>query len=111
MASNRLKLNLSKSEYLCCTTLRRRRLLDHSTFALGGIAVRPADTIRNLGVNFDSCLTVHASQLVRGCFYQLFWIKTIREFIPTSAAVTFLSSFMVSRVDYCNRILAGLPTC
>src|SRR6218665_2581413 len=47
-------------------------------------------------------MTVHVSQLVRGCFYQLRRIKTIRKFIPTSAAAILVNSFVVSRVDYCN---------
>src|SRR6218665_284997 len=56
-------------------------------------------------------MTVHVSQLVRGCFYQLRRIKTIRKFIPTSAAVILVNNFIVSRVDYCSSILAGLQTC
>ena len=51
------------------------------------------------------------SQLVRSCFYQLRRIKTIRKFIPTSTAVVLVNSFIVSRVDYCNSLLAGLPIC
>ena len=60
MASNRLRPNPSKSEFLWCTILRRCRLLDCSTFALGDAEVRPAETIRNLGVHFDSCMTMTA---------------------------------------------------
>lgn len=113
MASNRLKLNPSKSEFIWCTTFRRRHLLDGSTFRIGDSEVHPADTIRNLGVQFDSCMTMtaHVSQLVRGCFYQLRRIKTIRRFVPTSTAVILVNSFIVSRVDYCNSVLAGLPAC
>src|SRR5678816_1964647 len=60
----------------------------------------------------DRTMTAHVSQLVRGCFYQLRRIKTIRRFIPTSTAVIFVNSFIVSsQLDYCNSILAGLPTC
>src|SRR6218665_838500 len=48
-------------------------------------------------------MTVHASQLVRVCVCQLRRIKTIRKFIPTSAAVIFVNhSFIVFRVDYYN---------
>src|SRR6218665_2571081 len=84
-----------------------RRLLDDGTFVLGDTVVRPADTIRNLGVQFDSCMTMtaHVSQLVRGCFYHLRRIKTIHKLIPTSAAVVLVNSFVVSRVDYCNSML------
>jgi len=113
MSSNRLKLNPSKSEFLWCTTLRRCHLLDGSTFALADAEVLPADVIRNLGVYFDCCLTRTAlvSQLVRSCFYQLRWIKIICKFIQTSTAVVLVNSFIISRVDYCNSLLAGLPIC
>src|SRR6218665_737058 len=86
----------------------RRRLLDYITFALGDTELGPADTTAILGdsVHFDSCmtLTAHVSQLVRDCFYQLRRIKTIRKFILTSAAVSLVNSFIVSRFDYCNSI-------
>src|SRR6218665_3633608 len=87
--------------------LPRRRLLDYITFALGDTEVRPADTTATFGVHFDSCMTmtVHVSQPVRGCFYQLRRIKTIRRFTSTSAAVILVNSFIVSRFDYCNRIM------
>jgi len=110
MSSNRLKLNPSKSEFLWYTTLRRRHLLDGSTFALADAGVLPADIICNL----DSCLTrtVHVSQLVQSCFHQLHHpmqlMITIRKFIPTSIAIVLVNSFIVSRVDYCNSLL---PIC
>src|ERR1043165_8696166 len=96
MTSNRLRLNPAKTEFLWCTTLRRRHIPHDSTFALGDAEVHPADTIRNLGVHFDSCMTMtaHVSQLVRCCFYQLRRITTIRRFIPTSTAVVLVSSFL-----------------
>src|ERR1043165_7721465 len=44
MTSNRLKLNPTKSEFIWCTTIRRKNLLDGSTFS--DAEVHPADTIR-----------------------------------------------------------------
>src|SRR6218665_3294516 len=38
-------------------------------------------------------------------------IKTICKFISTLAAVILVNSFIVSRVDYYNSIVAGLQTC
>src|SRR6218665_2310747 len=70
-------------------------------------------TSATLESTLNSCLTrtAHVSQLVRSCFYQLRRIKTIGKFIPTSIAVVLVNSFIVSRVDYCNSLLAGLPIC
>src|SRR6218665_3866804 len=65
------KLNPSKSEFLWCLTLRRRHLLDDSTFALADADRSPPSRRhpqpRSL---FGSCMTrtAHVSQLVRGCF-------------------------------------------
>ena len=56
-------------------------------------------------------MTVHVSQFVRGCVCQLRRIKPIGKFIPTSAAVILVNSFVVFRVDYCNSILAGIQAC
>jgi len=69
-ASNRLKLNRSKSEFLhvWCTTLRRRRLLDYRTFALDDTEVRQADTTAALESTLTAVacmtMTVHVSQPV-----------------------------------------------
>src|SRR6218665_1592520 len=56
-------------------------------------------------------IMVHVSQLVRGCFYLLCWIKPIHKFILTSATIVLVNSFIVSRVDSCDSILAGLSMC
>ena len=76
---------------------------------------QPREEVRRR-VYFDSCLTktAHVSQLSRSCFYQLRRIKTIRTldlFIPTSTAIVLVNSFIVSWVDYCNSLLAGLLIC
>lgn len=105
ITSNHLKLNLSKSEFMWCTNLWSRHLLD------GDAEVCLADTVHNFGVHFYSCKMSMGSQLVWGYFYQLRCIKTIRRFIQTSTTVILVNSVIVFMVDYCNSLLAGLPTC
>ena len=51
----------------------------------------------------------HVNRLIRSCNYQLRRIRSIRRSISTTAAVQLVHSLIVSRVDYCNSILAGLP--
>ena len=51
----------------------------------------------------------HVSRLVRSCFYKLHRIKSVRRLLPTSVAIQLVNSYVVSRVDYCNSIIAGSP--
>ena len=46
--------------------------------------------------------------MVSSVFYQLRRIKFIRCSLPTSTAVQLVNSFIISRVDYCNSVLAGV---
>ena len=68
-------------------------------------------TSRNLGVFFYSTFTMvpHVDRLVRAGFYQLRHLRAIRRSITTTTAIQLLNSFVVTRVDYCNSLLAGLP--
>ena len=50
------------------------------------------------------------NRLVRSCYYQLRRIKSVRRELPTAAAIQLLNSFIISRVDYCNSILAAAPS-
>ena len=48
----------------------------------------------------------HMSRMASSCFYQLRRIKSSRRSLPPSPAVQLVNSFIISRVDYCNSILA-----
>ena len=54
-------------------------------------------------------MTDHVNRLVRSCFYQLRRIKSIRRSLPTFTAIQLVNSLVISRVDYCNSLLAGPP--
>ena len=111
MKSNQLKLNPSKSEFVWCATTRRLHLADMTSFHLDDGDVMPVLSIRNLGAYFDANMdmTTHIKQLVRASFYQLRRTRAIRRSIPTSTAIRLVNSFVVSKIDYCNSLLARLP--
>lgn len=111
MASNRLKLNPAKTEFLWCSTPRMTHHVDYITpFVIDGVAIAPVRTVKLLGVHLDSelSMTAHVSRTVSTCFYQLRRLKTVRRSLPMAAAKTVVSAFVASRVDYCNGVLAGV---
>ena len=111
MASNRLMLNSAKSEFIWCDSPRRVHLIDRSEFVLKDGTVAVLTVVRNLGTFFDESMSMtdHVNRLARSCFYQLRRIKSIRLSLPTSTAIQLVNSFVISRVDYCNSLLADLP--
>ena len=75
------------------------------------MSVPPSTVVRDLGVLFDGALTLTAyiSRTVSTCFYQLRQLKSIRRCLPVDLARTIVNAFVVSRLDYCNGLLAGQP--
>ena len=67
MASNRLKINQDKSEFLPCATARRLHHVDNSACRL------PTSYVRNRGAYFEAsiCMAIHVISLASTCFYQL----------------------------------------
>ncbi len=69
-------------------------------------------SIRNLGVIFDDQLTFkeHIAKTARSCRFALHNIRKIRPFLTEHAAQLLVQALVVSRLDYCNALLAGLPS-
>ena len=98
VASNRLKLNPSKSEFMWCATARRLHNIDNSEFILPDGAVKAATSVRDLGSYLDQAMILqdHVRRMVNSCFYQLRRIKSIRRSLPTSTAAQLVNSFIIS---------------
>ena len=95
------------------TSRGRQRLINHSSIVGHGINIKPSSTMRLLGVYIDETMSfeAHIGNVVRKCFFQLRQIKAIRNCIPLDIAKTLVNTFVVTRLDYCNSPLAGVPSC
>jgi len=93
------------------TTAHRQHEFDHSSFEISGSEIHPSTTIRDLGVIIDSQLefTKHVNIIASKCFAELRRIKCYRRLIPLNAARTLVNSLVVSKIDYCNCLLAYAP--
>ena len=67
--------------------------------------------VRNLGVYLDSNLSMaqHVNLLCRSVFLELRRIGHLRRHLSVDATKKLVSSFVLSRLDYCSSLLAGLP--
>ncbi len=110
MGSNRLKLNPDKTQIIWLGTRQRLATLDISPVRLhDGTVIQPATSVRNLGVIFDSELSMaeHVSSITRSCFYQLRQLRFIRHSLTPDCAKMLVHAFISTKVDYCNSLLYG----
>ena len=111
MQSNRLQLNTNKTEVLWCATVRRQHQLPRSTYRVGTDAITPSTTVRDLGIFIDSDLSMqsHVQRTVDGCFAVQRQLRSIRRSVPTSVFQTLVVALVLTKLDYVNATLAGLP--
>ncbi len=110
MKEHHLKLNLAKTELLVCPATPT--LQHYFTIQLGSSTIPPSTSVRNLGVIFDDQLNLkeHIAKIARSCRFALRNIRKIRPFLTEYAAQLLVQSLVISRLDYCNALLAGLPS-
>ena len=67
---------------------------------------------RNIGVIFDQslCLVPHVNAVCQSSFFHLRNIGFIRKYLTYDAAKIIIHAFVVSKLDYCNSLLYGLPS-
>ena len=111
MASNRLKLNGDKTEFIWIGSKGKLRRVQPNPLPVSGVSVVPSVVVRNLGVYVDGELSMkdHINKPARTCFFQLRQLRTIRRSLTKEATQLLLHAFVVSRLDYCNALFTGLP--
>ncbi len=109
MKHHHLQLKLAKTELLVVSA---NPSFHHKfAFQLGSSTITPSKTARNLGVMIDDQLTLsdHIAKTARSCRFALFKIKKIRSFLSEHASQLLVQALVLSRLGYCNALLAGLP--
>ena len=54
-------------------------------------------------------MKTRVSKVASSCFYQLRRLSQITRLVGQEVAAQLVSAFIISRLDYCNSVLAGLP--
>ncbi len=109
MKDHHLQLNLAKTELLVVSA--NPSLQHNFTFQLGSSTITSSKTARNLGVVIDDKLNFsdHIAKTARSGRFALYNIRKIRPFLSEHATQLLVQALVLSRLDYCNALLAGLP--
>jgi hypothetical protein len=78
---------------------------------IDGSLVNPVRTVRNLGVFIDADLVMrsHVTRVVSQCFAVLRQLRLISRLLSPSTLKTVVVALVLSRLDYANSVLTGLP--
>ena len=111
LTSNRLSVNPSKTEFLIIGNPQQRNKIQFSSIVFCGNIISPPLSARNLGVTFYSSLslTKHISSICKSAYYQIRQLRQIRSSLDISSAIILANSLVISKLDYCNSLLNGLP--
>ena len=106
------KLNDDKTEALVVGTCSRISVCYNEHLEIGGNPIPFQPNVKSLGVVLDSSLTMsdHISSVCRSVYLELHEISAICPFLTTSATATLVCSQVLSQIDYCNLLLAGITS-
>ncbi|KAM9427569.1 uncharacterized protein ACWYII_019092 isoform 2-T4 [Salvelinus alpinus] len=111
MTDHHFKLNLGKTELLF---LPGKDCPFHDlAITVDNSIVSSSQSAKNLGVILDNTLSfsTNIKAVTRSCRFMLYNIRRVRPCLTQEAAQVLIQALVISRLDYCNSLLAGLPAC
>ncbi|KAM9559810.1 uncharacterized protein ACWYII_015600 isoform 2-T2 [Salvelinus alpinus] len=111
MTDHHLKLNLGKTELLF---LPGKDCPFHDlAITVDNSIVSSSQSAKNLGVILDNTLSfsTNIKAVTRSCRFMLYNIRRVRPCLTQEAAQVLIQALVISRLDYCNSLMAGLPAC
>ena len=112
MSLNLLSLNQNKTEFLLFgLPTQLSKIADPTLLMPANVTIMPTDSARNLGVIFDSTLSMsqHISSVSKSCFSSIRDLRRIRNTLDFTTAHTIATSLIHSKLDYCNSLFLNLP--
>ena len=110
MVNNNLQLNEDETELILVPGSSKSIQFPHY-LNFGQNQIPFSDSARNLGVILDGSLSMkeQVCRVCQLCYLELRRIGSIRRYLSKETTKTLVTSFVLSRLDYCNSLLVGLP--
>ena len=113
MTMNKLCLNDNKTELIIFTSRYHQNaiqgLYEQVKIKIGDSYIEPKQTVKNLGVTFDSELKMSAqvSNVARNMYINIRSLGRIRRYLDQPTCASVAASLAMSRLDYGNVLLKG----
>ena len=87
------------------------QLPENRVVSVGQSVIQPVTVVRDLGVLIDGELSMrqHVTRLAQTCFFHLRRLRSLRRQLGRDVMARLVSALVLSRLDYCNAVLTGLP--
>ena len=112
MATNYLKLNMQKTEFVVFGNKHQLTKVDATNMLIraGQDTIQCKQTARNLGYFADSEMkcTQHVTKVSSACFPILQKIAQIRWKLNVETTKTIIQGLVISKMNYCNSLLGGM---
>ena len=111
MSSNRLKLNDGKTDVMLITHERTPVTDMPNVLKINDEShIKFNDSVKNLGVHLDSRMSMAScvNQTCRNLYFHIKNISKIRTFISEDIAKKLVTTLVLSKLDYCNSLFAGV---
>ena len=111
MSLSKLKLNPKKAEFIVFgSKAPRQKISSHFPVSILSSLLHPVDSVRNLGVWFDTefSFSEHVKRTCKACFLQMRHLRRIRPYLTLEVTVLAANVLVSSHLDYCNSLFRGL---
>ena len=112
MSANLLMLNPSKTDFLIIGLPKQLSKVHNPSLSITPtVSVSPASSARNLGIQFDSNLSLsdHISSVTKSCLFHVRDLRRLRPILDQTTARNIATALIHSKLDYCNSLFLNLP--
>ena len=107
MASNRLFINDSKTEFMIIGSRKQLAKISVDRVTVGDAIIKPVTYVRNRGVWFDQHVKMsdHIGKICSKAFCSLYNLRQIRKCLTDEACKTLVHALVTCHLDYCNALM------